>query len=90
MQGKHVGTFGAMSIFSFQTTKVMPAIEGGMGMYQTREYYERATGFLYWQILGWDRLDPWGPTIGFGKTGDGVLVYPGNQGQGGGVRSGFQ
>ena len=31
-----------MGIFSFQASKVMPTVEGGMGMYQTREYFERA------------------------------------------------
>ncbi len=45
MQGKKMGTWGVMGIYSFQTTKVLPGIEGGMGMYQTREYYERATAF---------------------------------------------
>ncbi len=45
MQGKALGTWGAMGIFSFQASKVMPAVEGGMGMYQTREYYERAAAF---------------------------------------------
>jgi len=49
MQGKHVGTFGAMSIFSFQTTKVMPTVEGGMGMYQTREYFERASTYGHYE-----------------------------------------
>jgi len=42
MQGKKMGTWGVMGIYSYQATKVMPAVEGGMGMYQTREYYERA------------------------------------------------
>ncbi|HVM48431.1 MAG TPA: DegT/DnrJ/EryC1/StrS family aminotransferase [Candidatus Acidoferrum sp.] len=45
MQGKKMGTWGAMGIYSFQASKVMPAIEGGMGMYQTREYFERAAAF---------------------------------------------
>jgi dTDP-4-amino-4,6-dideoxygalactose transaminase len=45
MQGKKMGTWGAMGMYSFQASKVMPGIEGGMGMYQTREYYERATAF---------------------------------------------
>jgi len=45
MQGKKMGTWGAMGIYSFQTSKVMPSVEGGMGMYQTREYYERAAAF---------------------------------------------
>ena len=41
-------------------------------------WYEKASGFLYWDIASWDAKDPWGPTIGFNKTGDGVLLYPGN------------
>jgi hypothetical protein len=41
-------------------------------------WYEHATGFLYWDIAAWTQADPWGPTIGFNKTGDGVLLYPGN------------
>ena len=45
MQGKKMGTWGAMGIYSFQASKVLPAIEGGVGMYQTREYYERAAAF---------------------------------------------
>ena len=45
MQGKKMGTWGAMGIYSFQGSKVMPAIEGGVGMYQTREYFERAAAF---------------------------------------------
>ena len=45
MQGRMMGTWGSMGIFSFQTSKVLPAVEGGMGMYQTRELYERAAAF---------------------------------------------
>jgi hypothetical protein len=41
-------------------------------------WYEKATGFLYWDITHWTTNDPWGPTVEFGKTGDGVLIYPGN------------
>jgi hypothetical protein len=41
-------------------------------------WFEGATGFLYYMITGWDLKDPWGPTAGEGKTGDGMLVYPGN------------
>lgn len=41
-------------------------------------WYEKATGFLYWDIADWTADDPWGPEIMFGKTGDGVLIYPGN------------
>ena len=45
VQGKPVGTWGSIGVFSFQASKLLPAIEGGMGMYQTREHYERATIF---------------------------------------------
>jgi hypothetical protein len=40
--------------------------------------FEQATGFLYWDIAQWSAMDPWGPEITYGKTGDGVLIYPGN------------
>jgi dTDP-4-amino-4,6-dideoxygalactose transaminase len=49
MQGKKMGTWGAMGIYSFQTTKVMPSIEGGMGMYQTRDYFERAAAIGHYE-----------------------------------------
>jgi hypothetical protein len=40
---------------------------------------EHATGYLYWDITDWvPQTDPWGFEISFGKTGDGVLIYPGN------------
>ena len=49
MQGKRMGTWGVMGITSFQASKPMPGIEGGMGMYQTREYYERAATFGHYE-----------------------------------------
>ncbi|MFB3825551.1 MAG: DegT/DnrJ/EryC1/StrS family aminotransferase [Bryobacteraceae bacterium] len=49
MQGRKMGTWGVMGIYSFQTSKVMPTIEGGVGMYQTREYYERAAAFGHYE-----------------------------------------
>jgi perosamine synthetase len=45
MQGKRMGAWGDMAIFSFQATKPLPAIEGGMGTYQKREYFEAASVF---------------------------------------------
>ncbi len=45
MQGKKAGTLGELAIFSFQASKPLPTVEGGMGMYQTRLHYERATAF---------------------------------------------
>jgi Domain of unknown function (DUF4091)/Family of unknown function (DUF6067) len=41
-------------------------------------WYEGGSGFLYWAVDAWDDNDPWGPTIGFNKTGDGVIIYPGD------------
>jgi dTDP-4-amino-4,6-dideoxygalactose transaminase len=49
MQGKKMGTWGVMGIYSFQASKVLPAVEGGMGMYQTREYFERAAAFGHYE-----------------------------------------
>jgi perosamine synthetase len=45
LRGKHMGSWGAIGIFSFQASKVLPAVEGGIGVYQTPEYFERATTF---------------------------------------------
>jgi len=49
MQGKAMGAWGAMGIYSFQLSKVLPTVEGGMGMYQTREHYERASAFGHYE-----------------------------------------
>jgi perosamine synthetase len=45
MQGKKVGSWGQISVFSFQASKALPAVEGGMGLYQSREHFERAAAF---------------------------------------------
>jgi perosamine synthetase len=50
MQGKKMGAWGDMGIFSFQATKPLPCIEGGMGTYSTREYYERAAVFMEYKV----------------------------------------
>jgi dTDP-4-amino-4,6-dideoxygalactose transaminase len=42
MHGRPIGAWGRMACFSFQASKPLPAIEGGMGNYQHREDYERA------------------------------------------------
>ena len=48
-------------------------------MLKWASWYEKATGFLYWSITNWAKdYNAWGPNIDFGKTGDGVLIYPGN------------
>ena len=45
LKGKPMGTWSRMSIFSYQTSKPLPALEGGMGMYRQRDDFERATAF---------------------------------------------
>ena len=49
MQGRKMGTWGAMGAYSFQLSKVLPSVEGGIGMYQTREYFERAAAFGHYE-----------------------------------------
>jgi dTDP-4-amino-4,6-dideoxygalactose transaminase len=52
MQGKKVGCFGRMAAYSFQGTKPLPGLEGGMGIYQRREDFERAASFGHYEICG--------------------------------------
>jgi dTDP-4-amino-4,6-dideoxygalactose transaminase len=40
-----MGSWGRMGIFSYQATKPLPAIEGGMGVYQQQDDCDRATAF---------------------------------------------
>ena len=51
MQGKKIGTWGRMGIYSFQATKPLPGIEGGMGVYQNRADYERATVLGHYEAV---------------------------------------
>ncbi|MBI3646249.1 MAG: DegT/DnrJ/EryC1/StrS family aminotransferase [Acidobacteriales bacterium] len=50
LQGRPMGTWGGIGVFSFQASKTLPTIEGGMGIYQNREYYERATAFGNYEL----------------------------------------
>jgi perosamine synthetase len=52
LQGKHMGTWGPMGVFSYQMSKVLPAVEGGMGVYQDREQFERVTTFGNYDLPG--------------------------------------
>lgn len=52
LKGKLMGTWGEMSIFSFQTTKPLPGIEGGMGMYREQSCFERASSFGHYDVPG--------------------------------------
>jgi len=49
MQGKKIGTWGDMAALSLQASKPLPAIEGGVGMYKTRGYFERAAAFGHYE-----------------------------------------
>jgi dTDP-4-amino-4,6-dideoxygalactose transaminase len=69
MLGRKMGTWGAMGIFSFQTSKVLPAVEGGMGMYQTREYYERSAAFA--EYTDPEKFPPDSPVHAYEGTGFG-------------------
>jgi dTDP-4-amino-4,6-dideoxygalactose transaminase len=52
LKGKHMGTWGRMAIWSYQMSKPLPAIEGGMGAYQSAEDYGRASIFGDYQMKG--------------------------------------
>ncbi len=43
LQGKSMGSWGSMAAFSFQYSKPLPAIEGGLAVYHKSEYYERGS-----------------------------------------------
>ncbi len=49
MQGKKIGTWADMAAFSLQASKPLPAIEGGVGTYQTRGHFERAAAFGHYE-----------------------------------------
>ncbi len=67
VKGKPVGTWGAIGAFSFQSSKVLPAIEGGAGLYQTREYYERATTCVGYELpAGFPEDSPYRKYLGTG------------------------
>ncbi len=52
LKDKYMGAWSEMAIFSYQMSKPLPAIEGGMGTYKTQEYYDRATIFGHYQAPG--------------------------------------
>ena len=59
LKGKSMGTWGRMGIFSYQTSKPLPAVEGGMGVYQNAEDYGRATAFGNYDMPGMSKDDPY-------------------------------
>ena len=45
LKGKYMGKWGRMAIFSYQMSKPLPAMEGGMGVYRDQDDFDRATAF---------------------------------------------
>lgn len=52
LKDKYMGTWGRMAIYSYQMSKPLPAIEGGMGVYQNQSDFERATSFGNYDMPG--------------------------------------
>jgi len=50
-KGKKTGTIGDISCFSYQATKLVPGIEGGMLVTNNREYFERAVALGHYERL---------------------------------------
>lgn len=59
LKGKYMGAWGRMGIFSYQTSKPLPAVEGGMGTYQLEEDFARATAFGHYKLPGVDESNPY-------------------------------
>lgn len=66
LKGRYTGTWGRMGIYSFQMTKPLPAIEGGMGVYQSAEDHGRATAFGDYQLKGVAQDNPYYKYLGSG------------------------
>jgi dTDP-4-amino-4,6-dideoxygalactose transaminase len=72
MHDKPMGAWGRMACFSFQASKPLPAIEGGMGNYQNQEDYERAAILGHYEYA---RKFPSDSEYGkYGKTGLGLKL----------------
>ena len=72
MHGKPMGAWGRMACFSFQASKPLPAIEGGMGNYQNKEDYERAAILGHYECA---KTFPPGSEYGkYGLTGLGLKL----------------
>jgi len=50
LKGKPMGAWGAIGVFSFQSSKVLSSIEGGAACTSPREHYERATTFGNYEL----------------------------------------
>jgi len=52
LKDKYTGSWSRMAIYSFQASKPLPSVEGGLGVYQNREDFERATVFGNYDMPG--------------------------------------
>lgn len=50
-KGRKTGTIGDIGCFSYQATKLLPGIEGGMMVTNNRDYYERAVALGHYERL---------------------------------------
>ena len=50
-RGKKIGTIGDIGCSSFQATKLLPAIEGGILITDNQEYYERAVALGHYERI---------------------------------------
>jgi dTDP-4-amino-4,6-dideoxygalactose transaminase len=72
LHGKPMGTWGRMACFSFQASKPLPAIEGGMGNYQNRDDYERAATLGHYECP--PKFGPGSKYAKYGGTGLGMKL----------------
>ncbi|MFP4503032.1 MAG: DegT/DnrJ/EryC1/StrS family aminotransferase [Candidatus Hydrogenedentota bacterium] len=66
LKDKYMGSWGRMSIFSYQQSKPLPAIEGGMGVYQNEDDYARATALGHYKVPGIPEDNPYAKYEGSG------------------------
>lgn len=66
LKGKLMGTWSRMAIFSYQMSKPLPAIEGGMGVYQNAEDWGRAVAFGDYKVTNLPKENPYAKYLGSG------------------------
>jgi dTDP-4-amino-4,6-dideoxygalactose transaminase len=66
LKDKRMGSWGRMAIWSYQMSKPLPAIEGGMGSYQNAEDFGRAAAFGDYQMKGVDKANAYTKYAGSG------------------------
>ncbi|MGC8737700.1 MAG: DegT/DnrJ/EryC1/StrS family aminotransferase [Candidatus Hydrogenedens sp.] len=66
LKGKLMGTWSRMAIFSYQMSKPLPAIEGGMGIYQNADDWGRAVAFGDYKVTNLPKDNPYAKYAGSG------------------------